>query len=213
MDAVGGSWAGTLSCSECRRKRLTAESFSGKQLAKLREGKIAEDRLKCKECTLKAATEERERAASKSKGGGGSSAEGKGEPLSCSVCKQKLPGGSFTNTQARKPDASRKCRDCSAAAEAAEAETLRVARATKMSEAQAASAAAANLPKGAAGAAARLKAASAECAREAEKVTGLKPLVGAGKRGGRGRGRGGTWRGRSGAAPRGGRTSGGRGDS
>lgn len=61
MDAVGGSWAGNLDCSQCRRKRLTGESFSGKQLAKLREGKLAEDKLRCKECTLKAATEERER--------------------------------------------------------------------------------------------------------------------------------------------------------
>lgn len=61
MDAVGGAWAGTLACSECRRKRLTAESFSGNQLTKLREGKIAEDKLKCKDCTLKAATAERER--------------------------------------------------------------------------------------------------------------------------------------------------------
>lgn len=61
MDAVGGSWAGTLACSECRRKRLTAESFSANQLRKLREGKLAEDKVKCKECVAKAATEERER--------------------------------------------------------------------------------------------------------------------------------------------------------
>lgn len=57
------------------------------------------------------------------------------------------------------------------------------------------------------------KAASAECAREAEQVTGLKPLLGAGKRGGRGRGRGRGGRGGSGSAARGGgRTGGGRGD-
>lgn len=136
------------------------------------------------------------RAFENQKGGNGSKAGGGGEPLACSVCKQELPPTSFTNTQARKPDKSRKCRDCSAAAEAAETEASKTARQTKMSEAQAASAAAAKLPKGSAGAAARLKAASAECAREAEQVTGLKPLVGAGMRGGRGRGRG-TWRGRA----------------
>lgn len=129
-----------------------------------------------------------------------------GDPLSCSICKQKHPPASFTNTQARKPDSSRKCRDCSAATETAEANASRAAREAKMSEAQVESAAVAKLPKGAAGAAARLKAASAECAREAEKVTGLKPLVGAGMRGGRGRGRG-TWRGRASSA-RGARTSG-----
>ncbi|CAM9497634.1 unnamed protein product [Ectocarpus sp. 4 AP-2014] len=217
MDAVGGSWAGTLACSECRRKRLTAESFSANQLRKLREGKLDEDKVKCKECVAKAATEERERASQNSKASS-NDGEGKGEPLSCSVCKQKsLPRSSFTNTQARKPDASRKCRDCSAAAEAAEAEALRAAREAKMTDAQAASASASALPKGAAGAAARLKAASAECAREAEKVTGLKPLVGAGKRGGRGPGRGRTWRGRASSGPStrgraGGRASGGRGE-
>ncbi|CAM9396963.1 unnamed protein product, partial [Scytosiphon promiscuus] len=197
MDAVGGSWAGTLACSRCRKKRLTAESFSANQLRQLRERKISEDKLRCKECVAKAAAEERERASNSSGG-----IAGKGQPLSCSLCKrQDLPATSFTNTQARKPDGSRKCRDCSAAADAAEAETLKAAREAKMSEAQTASASAAKLPKGAAGAAARLKAASAECAREAEKVTGLKPLVGAGKRGGRGRGRGGTWRGRAGSGP------------
>jgi len=61
MDAVGGSWAGTLACSGCRRKRLTAESFSANQLTKLREGKITEEKLKCKDCTAKAAAAERER--------------------------------------------------------------------------------------------------------------------------------------------------------
>lgn len=61
MDAVGGSWAGTLACSECRKKRLTAESFSANQLRKLREGKIAEDKLKCTDCVAKAAAAERQR--------------------------------------------------------------------------------------------------------------------------------------------------------
>lgn len=99
----------------------------------------------------------REHRAKSSRGSGGG-VEGKGESLSCSICKQEgLPASSFTNTQARKPDASRKCRDCCAAAEAAEAEAVQASRAAKMSEAQAASASAAKLPKGAAGAAARLK--------------------------------------------------------
>lgn len=127
------------------------------------------------------------------------------EPLSCSICGQDRPPEDFTNTQARKPDSSRKCRQCSAAAEVEEADAIRAARQAKLNEAQGASRSAAKLPKGAAGAAARLKAASAECALEAEKVTGLKPMVGAGMRGGRGRGRG-SWRGRSSSAQRG-RTS------
>lgn len=61
MDAVGGSWAGTLACSACRRKRLTAEAFSGSQLRQLRERKIAEDKLKCKECIAAVQAAERER--------------------------------------------------------------------------------------------------------------------------------------------------------
>lgn len=61
MDAVGGSWAGTLACSECRKKRLTAESFSANQLRKLREGKIDEDKLRCTDCVAKTAAAERQR--------------------------------------------------------------------------------------------------------------------------------------------------------
>lgn len=120
---------------------------------------------------------------------------GTGESLLCSVCEQKQPPTCFTNTQARKPDSARKCRNCSAKLESAEAANSKAIREAKMADAQTAAAAAAKMPKGAAGAAARLKAASAECAAEAEKVTGLKPLVGAGKRGRGGRGRG-SWRGR-----------------
>lgn len=63
MDAVGGSWAGTLACSMCRKKRLTAESFSANQLRRLRDRKIAEDKLKCKDCVNAAATAERQRLA------------------------------------------------------------------------------------------------------------------------------------------------------
>lgn len=118
-----------------------------------------------------------------------------GETLSCSICKKNQPSTSFTNNQARKPDSARKCRDCCAKLDAAEAEKGKAAREKKITDAQSAAAAAAKMPKGAVGAAARLKAASAECAAEAEQVTGLKPLVGAGKRGRGGRGRG-TWRGR-----------------
>lgn len=118
-----------------------------------------------------------------------------GESLYCSICKKKQPSTSFTNNQARKPDSARKCRDCCAKLDAAEAENCKAAREKKLADAQSAAAAAAKMPKGAAGTAARLKAASAECAAEAEQVTGLKPLVGAGKRGRGGRGRG-TWRGR-----------------
>ncbi|CAM9135886.1 unnamed protein product [Ascophyllum nodosum] len=159
---------------------------------------MTEDQLKCKDCVSSAAAAERQSAHDARK----STAEG--EPLLCSVCEQKRPPEDFTNTQARKPDSSRKCRHCSVAVETAEAEATRAAREARLSEAQGASVTAAKLPKGSLGAAARLKAASAECALEAEKVTGLKPQVGADMKRGRGRGRGrGTWRGRASSGQRG----------
>lgn len=77
------------------------------------------------------------------------SGQAQGEPLACSICKQRRPPTSFTNTQARKTDSARKCRECSAAADTAEAEASRRAREAKMSNAQGAAAAAAKLPKGA----------------------------------------------------------------
>lgn len=49
-------------------------------------------------------------------------------PLSCSVCNQTQPPTNFTNTQARKPDSARKCRDCSSKAEAAEAAASKAMR-------------------------------------------------------------------------------------
>lgn len=61
MDAVGGSWAGTLACSVCRRKRLTAESFSANQLRQLRDKKLDEEKLRCKDCIQTVAAAERER--------------------------------------------------------------------------------------------------------------------------------------------------------
>ena len=61
MDAVGGSWAGSLACSICRKKRLTAESFSANQLRQLRDRKMTEDQLKCKDCVSSAAAAERQR--------------------------------------------------------------------------------------------------------------------------------------------------------
>jgi hypothetical protein len=36
-DAVGGQWAGSYECSVCNKKRLTAASFSRKQLDRLRQ--------------------------------------------------------------------------------------------------------------------------------------------------------------------------------
>ncbi|CAM9535587.1 unnamed protein product [Choristocarpus tenellus] len=187
MDAVRGSWAGDYPCCACRRKRLTAKDFSGKQLDKLRAGKLKLEELRCKICITSAQEAERARA---------SEVRGtvEGNPLVCSVClKEKLPRF-FSNTQARKPDASRKCKDCSANMEMAEMQASEVARGARMRDAQEAVARADKISKGATGAAARLKAASAECALEAEKVTGMRPIMGAGLRG-RGGGRG-SWRGR-----------------
>ncbi len=208
MDLVGGSWVGNFACSVCRRKRLTGESFSGTQLRKLRERTLGEDDLKCKACVTAAEAAQRERYArirmaldiaisipysllicsfyvlslSAYEARKESAATSEDRTLLCSICKQEHPLTSFSNTQARKPDDARKCRECSAAAEAMEAAQVSAGRRAKMKDAQTVAAAAEGMSTGKASAAARLHAAASECAAEAELVTGLKPLVGAGKR-------------------------------
>lgn len=61
MDLVGGTWVGNFACSVCKRKRLTAASFSATQIRKLRAGKIGENELRCKDCVESAAAADRKR--------------------------------------------------------------------------------------------------------------------------------------------------------
>lgn len=117
-----------------------------------------------------------------------------GDTLICSVCNKQRPVSVFSNTQKRKPDTERKCRECVQRAEAKEAEDIDKKRIAKLTAAQAGNG---NSVLGAIN----------ESAAEAEIVTGLKPIRGSELRRGRGRGRGrggsgrgrGKWRGRGGA--------------
>ena len=199
-DHVGGQWAGNFSCSECRQKRLTAAAFSRKMVERMRRGDVAEDKMRCKDCVAKG--EEAERAAAKQKSGSGSSggassAAASSESLVCCACKTSRPASEYSNTQRRKGDRKGRCLGCVAEREEADRADAEAASAKRLADAQAAAKA-----PGAGGALGRLQAAAAECAAEAELVTGLKPLKGAGHRGGRKGGRG---RGRGGGAGRGGR--------
>lgn len=107
----------------------------------------------------------------------------------CASCKQSLPATSFNKNQLRnKGPGKQRCQNCVSASEAKEASEAAVAQQRKLHDLRRGTAHA-NVTGTAAD---RLKAASAECAAEAELVTGLKPIV-------IGRGRGGPngWRGRS----------------
>ena len=107
----------------------------------------------------------------------------------CASCKHSLPATSFNKNQLRnKGPGKQRCQDCVSASEAKEASEAAAAQQRKLDDLRRGTAHA-----NATGTSAdRLKAASAECAAEAELVTGLKPIV-------IGRGRGGPngWRGRS----------------
>lgn len=110
----------------------------------------------------------------------------------CSICKLHHGRSNFSNNQLRLDENTRKCRNCIANAQAAETAAVEAKRAKKIRELS--DAASGN---GISNVGAVLRAAAAECAAEAELVTGLKPLRGAGRRGrGRGRGRG-SWRARA----------------
>ena len=180
--------------------------------------------LKCKNCVAAAAEAERKASASKQSattnssssggggGGGGSGGGSDGSELSeCSVCKNQLPAASFNKTQLRKGPGKQRCMECVTAAEQAEhnasAERQKQNLADLRQQAKRAEATGGVVQK--------LLTASAECAAEAEAVTGLKPVIlgrgrkgrgGSGGRGAaRGRGRGGS----SGAAGNRGRGVGG----
>ena len=184
---VDPSWAGTLSCSQCKRERLLGEEFSKKMLD--RRKKDAHAKLKCKKCVDAEALKEREAAAAKAKAAaqaaGGEDADG--EPVVCGGCQKSLPRTAFSRNQLNKAPGKQRCADCLAAAdvdnrsaEAAEADA-------KLEAARAAARKAERDPS--LSAAEKLGALSLEAALEAQKVTGIAPArPGSGR--GRGRGRG-----------------------
>lgn len=194
MSSTGGGadgrtdWAGDFNCVVCRQKRLTAASFSKRMVERhRREGAP----LTCKVCVEAAAAAERTAAASKSAAAAGTSTAGPadGEPASdpvCSACGTAKPASTFTRAQLQKGPSKQRCSECVAAAEAASSSEADVKWETRYKEAKEA----ARKADAVGSAAEKLKAHSTVAAIEAEKVTGLKPVILG--RGGRGRG---SWRG------------------
>ena len=210
-------WAGSFECSgPCGRKRLVAAEFSKKQLERRQKDPAAA--VKCKQCVEAAAAEERQQAAARqaqraasgaavgaaataatvaseagAPAGDGSVAidvtDGEAPVLhECSSCARRLLGEAFNRTQLSKGAGKMRCRECVEKSEQASASASSQKNEATIEEARAA------LQKAEiSGSAAQTLAASSRLAAlEAEKVTGLKPVV----LGKRGRGRGGSWRGR-----------------
>jgi hypothetical protein len=181
-------WAGDFSCVACRQKRLTAASFSKRMVERHRNEGAP---LTCKVCVDAAAASERAAAVAKSAAAATISTAGlvDGEaaidPV-CSACGTAKPASAFTGTQLQKGPSKQRCSECVAAAEAAsssEADAKWEARYKEAKEAARKADAVGSVAE-------KLKAHSTVAAIEAEKVTGLKPIVLG--RGGRGRG---SWRG------------------
>lgn len=188
-------YAGDFECVDCRRKRLTAASFSKTMANKKRSNPDAP--LRCLECVAKRAEEERAAAVEKSlkaasiQSSGEDGGQGDGELLECSACKQNLAVTSFSSKQRRKETGAR-CNTCIATSEATERSRVEKAKLEKLQEAQGEAAAAAGGT-----AISRVHAAANETAEEARFVTGLKPVkLGRGRGSWRARARGQSSRGR-----------------
>jgi hypothetical protein len=181
------SWASDLDCcGPCGRKRLIAADFSKRSIDKHRADPSA--KLRCKHCVEQAAEEERGKAASTA-GGVTPAADGQTEEHVCSACSNSLPATAFTRAQLNKAAGKQRCQSCVAGAERAAADAPSAKQADNLRSAEAA------LRKAEATGSVgdKLKAAATHAALEAERVTGLKPVVL-----GRGRSQGrGSWRGRA----------------
>lgn len=181
------NWAGDFECCDCRRKRLTAASFSKSMANKRRADPYA--LIRCLECVAKRAQEERAAALAKSNAAANScdtnspDSPADAQSLQCSACQRDLPLSSFSAKQRRK-QAGARCSECVTTAEAEERIKNSQASVDALRNAQESSIAAAG-----GSARDRLAAAANETAEEASFVTGLKPVK-------LGRGRG-SWRSRA----------------
>ena len=180
---VTEKWAGDLSCSVCRRKRLTAAEFSKKAMEKHRNDPNAP--MKCKTCVEAAAQQERDVAAAKTAAAGGAAVpatEGPPESHECSSCKSALPATAFSRSNLSKGPGKQRCLGCVKESEQANLTAGDAALKEKLAAAKAAAAQA----EACGTAAEKLAAHSKVAAIEGQMVTGLKPVVLG--RGGRGRG-------------------------
>ena len=187
-------WAGNFDCFECGRKRLTAQDFSKAQAEKRRKDENA--KISCKNCVSAKQEKERADAAARVADAGPKETLAAGDDADaehvCSSCNVPRPASAYSRTQIMKGPTKQRCSECVAKAEAAATAANGAggeAHQAKLKEARAAAAKA----EASGSAAEKLKASSQVAALEAELVTGLKPI----KLGStRGRGRGGSWRGR-----------------
>mmetsp|Transcript_22342 Transcript_22342/g.68011 ORF Transcript_22342/g.68011 Transcript_22342/m.68011 type:complete len:186 (-) Transcript_22342:219-776(-) len=170
-------WAGNFECSVCRQKRLTAASFSKRMIERHRSH---DAKLTCKQCVEAAAATERAAATAKVEAEDGTGAV----EAVCSACGVSKPASRFTRAQIQKGEGKQRCTDCVATAEASAS-----SKADKKWEIQYQEAKEVARKAEATGTTAeKLQAHNRVAALEAQKVTGLKPVV-LGKRGR------GTWRG------------------
>uniref|UniRef100_A0A6U1C738 Stc1 domain-containing protein n=1 Tax=Rhizochromulina marina TaxID=1034831 RepID=A0A6U1C738_9STRA len=182
------SWAGDFECSRCRRKRLIAAEFSRAQLDKARKAQGGVIPLTCKRCVEADQASERAAAAAQTHA---MPAAGEDELHECAACKERLPALRFNKNQLRKKGPGKqRCQACVEAAEASASSAAGDAKREKLAglrqDAKRAEAVGSAVDKAVA--------AAAECAAEAELVTGLKPMV-LGRGRGRRRGRGSSGRG------------------
>ncbi|KAG8470194.1 hypothetical protein KFE25_008615 [Diacronema lutheri] len=183
---MAAAWAGNFECTACGRKRLIGSEFSKAALERHRRDPTAP--LRCVACVEAAAAVERQAAADKQRLATADDAAG-AEHV-CSACARSLPAAAFNRNQLSKGGEKQRCQTCvadaeqAAAADGAEKYAARLAAARQAMQRAEASGSAAE----------KVVAASAYSAIEAEKVTGLKPVV-LGR--GRARGRGGALRGRA----------------
>jgi Stc1 domain len=195
-------YAGDFECSLCRRKRLTAASFSKSMAAKYRADPSA--LIKCIDCVASQKEQECRIAAEKAASLCTSSATGdqvvafpdQAESRECCACQRALPATSFSAKQRRKAVEESRCTECVAAREA---EDMRAGSIRKLQALQTAQEHAQDGNSGPN--CEKLHVLTAESAAEAEYVTGLKPIR-------IGRGRGGSWRARGRAGRVTGRTRG-----
>jgi len=188
-------WAGDFDCVTCRKKRLTAAAFSKRMVERHRKEGTP---LTCKDCVEAVAAAERAAASAKSAAlapapSGGAVGEAAPDPV-CSVCATAKAAFNFTGAQIKKGPGKQRCSECVAAAEAAASSEVGDRWEARYKDAKDAArkAEAAGTPVE------KVRAHSLVAAIEAEKVTGLKPVVLG--RGGRRRG---SWRGGGGARGRG----------
>jgi len=182
-------WAGNFECAgECGRKRLVGTEFSKSMLDRRRRDLNAP--IRCKTCVEEAAAAEREQAAKRQTQRAANEASADtaaDEQHTCSVCQLGLPASAFNRSQLSKGAGKQRCQKCVATNEQEASAAVEERQKAALAEAKVAM----QRAEASGSVAQKLATSATHAALEAERVTGLKPVVL-----GRGRSRGrGSWRG------------------